>query len=279
VTTAPLSARYQTVAPAPPRRSAGARSAWTLVGLFLAAAVVIAGALSAVSNVAYQKIPARQRSFTASVTAVSIDVGSGSVTVERSSGTRTLVRTWGSSGLRTPTDKERVSGGSLVIRSDCPSVLGNDNNCNRNYVVRVRPAASVTIDTGQGNVVVTAIAGPVSLHTGQGDVSVTDEVGALRATTGQGNVSVAGLRARRVTVASGEGDVHVGLTTAPTRVAASSSQGNVTVELPRGSASYRVHASSGQGTVSNTVASSGVSRRTIQATSSQGDVTVGYAPR
>jgi Putative adhesin len=259
-----------------PRRSRGARVGWTVAGLILAAAAVITAVLGTVTDVAYQKVPHEHRTFTASVAAVSIDVGHGSVTVERSSGTQTDVESWGTRGLSFPTDNEAVSGGTLDIRSHCGSALVS-NNCSRNYIVHVRPAVTVTVTTGEGDVAATAMNGPVSLHTGEGDVSVTRDVGPLQATTGEGNISVADLRTQSVTVASGEGDVELGLVSQPMHVAASSSEGDVTVKLPRGSASYQVHASSGEGLVSNTVNQNSASRRRIRATSSEGDVTVRYS--
>jgi hypothetical protein len=261
-----------------PRRSAGARTSWTVAGLILAAALVVTTVLSTVTDVAYQKLVPRQRAFTAALTAVSIHVASGSVTIHRTAGTRTVVATSGSRGLQEPTDFERVTGGNLAIRSDCGSVVLS-NNCTRNYVVHVSPDVSVTIDTGQGNVVVSAMHGPLTLHTGQGDVSVRGVVGTLRATTGQGNISGTDLRPHSVDVQSGQGDVDLAFVLAPTKVVASSSQGNVTVVLPRGAPSYQVHASSGQGVVSNTVAENAVSSRQIRVTSGQGDVTVRYRAR
>jgi hypothetical protein len=276
MTTVSLSAGSPTSDLTAPRRSRGARTAWTVAGLTLAAAVVITGVLSTVTDVAYQKIPHVHRLFTASVAAVSIDVGNGSVTVERSSGAQTEVESWGSRGLSFPTDNEAVSGGTLDVRSHCGLALVS-NNCSRNYIVHVRPAVMVTVSTGEGDVVATAMDGPVSLHTGEGDVSVTRDVGPLRATTGEGNISVTGQRAQSVTVASGEGDVELGLVSQPTHVAASSSEGDVTVTLPRGSASYQVHASSSEGVVSNTVNQNSASRRRIRATSSEGDVSVSYS--
>ena len=68
----------------------------------------------------------------------------------------------------------------------------------------------------------------------------------------------------------------VELTVPPNRVSASSGQGDVTVELPRGPNFYQVQATSGQGNVSNTVGDDPASVRVVRATSGQGDVTVRY---
>jgi hypothetical protein len=89
-------------------------------------------------------------------------------------------------------------------------------------------------------------------------------------------VTVIRSAAASVTVHSDQGDVAVEVTTPPKRLTASSGQGNVTVELPRGPISYQVYTSSNQGNVSDGVNISPASRRVVSASSEQGDVTVGY---
>jgi hypothetical protein len=264
--------------PTPPVRSGRARVAWTVAGLVVAAALTAVTVLSTVADTADQKIPLRQRDFTSALSSVSLRVASGTVTVERGSGPRTVVRTWGTRGLSFPTDQERVAGRSLVIRSTC-GTFNFSNNCSRNYVVHVGPAVSVTVDSGEGDIVVGAMSGPLTLYTGEGDVTVRNGDGLLRATTGEGDISVTGAHSDQVEAKSGEGDVAVGLATVPARVMVTSSEGDVTVELPRGPASYRVHVNSGEGQVSNTVKDNPASRRQVSATSGEGDVSVRYRSR
>jgi hypothetical protein len=261
----------------PPVRSAGAKVVWTVLGLVVAIGLTGAVVFGTVIDTAYQKVPVRQHLFTSALSAVSVRVGTGSVTIEPATGSRTVVTTWGTRGLSWPTDRERVSGRSLVVSSTCGSF--SINNCTRNYVIHIQPEVSVTIDSGQGTIVVDAVRGPLTLNSGDGNVSVRDGDGVVRATTGQGNISLSGQRADTVDVGSGQGDGDLGLAAAPARVTASSSQGNVTVQLPRGSVSYRVHASTDQGVVSNTVAQNPASHRDVRATSDQGDVTVRYRGR
>ncbi len=100
--------------------------------------------------------------------------------------------------------------------------------------------------------------------------------GTLQASSGQGYVTVSRSAATAVSVQSDQGDVAVDLVVSPSRVTAASGQGNVTVELPRGPSSYQVGASSGQGNVLNRVASNPTSSRIVDASSAQGNVTVGY---
>jgi len=258
-----------------PERSQQARVLWTGAGLFVAVVIVLWLVLGTLGSVAYQTIPSTERVFAGTLTAVTVDVGTGSVTVERNARPDTVVTTSGSRGLTWPTDEEHVSGSSLTIRSRCRQPFFGDH-CNRNYVLHVEPTTSLTVTTGEGTIDVDGIDGALALNSGQGDVAIAGGSGAVRVFTGEGNVSGTALRAQRVFAQSGQGDVDLGFATPPARVTASSGEGNVTIGLPNGPTFYRVHVSSGEGITTNGVAESPSSPRVIDGSSGQGDVAVGY---
>jgi hypothetical protein len=79
-----------------------------------------------------------------------------------------------------------------------------------------------------------------------------------------------------VTATSGQGGVDLGFASPPSRVKASSDQGDVTVGLPPGNLSYQVHATSDQGAITVGVLNDTASLRIVQASSGQGDVKVSY---
>jgi len=259
----------------PPPRSPRARIAWTVVGLILVGALVPAFALSMIGSAAYQPLPSVQRVFTAPITAVTLQVSSGDLTIERVTGADTVVSTSGVHGLTYPTDAEQVVGHTLVIRSSCGTTIFNDR-CTRNYVVHVASDVAVTATSGQGNVTVTGTNKVISGHSDQGDVTITGGSGTVQASSGQGDVTIMRSSATSVSAISGQGDVVLGFISSPNRVTVSSGQGDVTVELPKGPNSYQVHSSSGQGNVSNDVNDDPASDRIIDATSGQGDVTIRY---
>jgi hypothetical protein len=260
----------------PPTRSAGARKVWVFVGLVFAFAIVAALAGSVVGSVAYEPVALRHREFTSLITAVSVHVTSGDITIEPSTGADTEVATSGVHGLTYPTDQERVVGHTLFITSSCGLLVPFDNRCSRDYTVRLQPHVGVTVDSEQGSINVTGLDGSLSVHSDQGDVTVIGGSKTLVASSGQGDVTVSRSGATSLSVHSGQGDVSVDLMAPPTRVSASSGQGGVTVELPRGRTSYQVQASSGQGSVTNRVGNNPASARIIDASSGQGDVIVGY---
>jgi Putative adhesin len=263
------------VATGAPARSVSARRAWTIVGLVLAVAFVAAGLSSVVGNVAYQSIPSSHRAFTGPLQAVSIEVGSGSITVEAGSGPAVVVETSGSRGWQWPSDHEQVSAGTLAIRSSCGTTVFNDR-CTRDYVLRVPPRLLVTASSEQGDLMVTGVDGALDLHSGEGAVSVVGGSGALRLSSDQGDISAVQLDSQLVTATSGQGDVDLGLASPPSHVAASSDQGRVTIGLPHDAVPYQVHASSDQGAVTVAVLNDTTSPRVVQASSGEGDVSVRY---
>jgi hypothetical protein len=229
-----------------PARSVGARRAWTTVGLVLAVTIMVAALSGAVGDMAYQAIPSSQRVFAGPLHAVSIEVDTGSVTVEAGSGPAILVETSGSRGVRSPSDHEQVSAGTLAVRSSCGATFLNDR-CSRDYVLRVPPQLSVTASSGKGDVMVVGVSGSLDLHSGEGAVSVVGGSGTVRLSSDQGDVSAVQMGSQSVIATSGQGVVDLGFASPPSQVTASSDQGDVTIGLPHGSVSYQVHATSDQG--------------------------------
>ncbi len=265
------------VSSALPVRSARARTAWTSTGVILAILLIVALALSTVQDIAYVAIPPSQRTFTQTLSAIDIHLYNGSVTIEHAHGRDTVVENSGSRGFAKPTDVERVVGHTLSITSTC--AFHFVNFCTRNYVVHVPNSVLITVVTGQGNVTVARINGSVSIDTGQGDVTVLGARGSAKVTTGQGSVTMRDIAAPHVNASSGQGDLAIDLVTPPTSLTASTAQGGIDIEVPRGSDSYRVRETSAQGSVNDYVNESPTSLRVIHASSGQGDVTVRYAPK
>jgi hypothetical protein len=245
--------------------------------LVLAIVFVGVGAVNVVGSIAYQAIPSSQRVITAPVRAVSVEVDSGSVTIERGPGPNITVETSGSRGLQSPSDEEHVAAGTLVIRSRCGSNFIS-NWCSRDYVLQVPPQVSVAASSGQGDLMVVGVEGPLDLHSGEGSVSVVGSSGAIRASSGQGDVSGTRLSGRSVTATSGEGGVDLGFIAPPSQVTASSGQGDVSVNLPQDNLSYQVHASSAQGAATVAVLNDPASPRVVRASSGEGNVDVQYGP-
>jgi hypothetical protein len=125
--------------------TARARHAWMLAGLVIAVVVAGAGALTILESAVLQTIPAHQRVFTYPLQKVIVDVQSGSVTVQPSDRSDTVVESSGTRGLLRPTDDEHVVSRTLIIGSSCrPKILAE--HCTRHYILRVPWKVSVVTD-------------------------------------------------------------------------------------------------------------------------------------
>jgi len=266
-------------------------------------------------STSHAPLPPTRQVITTDVSAVTVNVASGSVTVERGSGSGAVVTSSGYRGQRTPTNHVRVSGHTLTVRSSCASGL-RLGWCTRNYVLEVPARTAVTAHLGTGAVEVSGVDGPLDLQSDDGSITVTGTTGSVhassgtgrvtvehvdgavdaasqdgevqvaeasgtvRATSGTGSVTLSGLTGPSVDAHSNDGRVTVGFAqgaSPPNQVTATSGTGAVTVSVPP-SGTYRVVAVSATGSASNEVRSDPTSPHTIRASSTDGDVTVQYAP-
>jgi len=275
-----------------PRRTG---SAWLTIGSLLAIAIVVVGAYTIVTDIAYRRLPPSARTFHAPVRVLDVDIDNGSVVVEAWSRTGASVTSMVTEGISSPSDDEDLTEGTLRVSSSCgANYVGNDH-CNLNVAIRVPPTTKINVqaengdvtvrdvmdsldlDSGQGDLTTVGCRGALELRSGQGDVTVIGGQGRLELHSGQGAVNASDLTSSLVTATSGQGDVHIAFATAPSDVLATSAQGSVTVDLPKGPTAYRVLASSSQGSVSTgSVHIDSASRRVVTATSGQGDVSVRY---
>jgi Putative adhesin len=171
-----------------------------------------------------------------SVRALQVDGGDGDVhLVGARAGTAVAVVEHVTEGLTSPDSDAVLAGGVLHLSNACTVVFSN--SCGASYTIAVPPGVSV------------------DAHSGGGDVDAH------------------GVGAEDLTLESGNGDVTATLDQAPVQLKASSGNGDVTLTVP--DTTYAVHASSGNGTVSDgTLQIDPTARRTITATSGNGDVTV-----
>jgi DUF4097 and DUF4098 domain-containing protein YvlB len=136
------------------------------------------------------------------------------------------------------------------------------------------------------------VQGALDLHSGDGDVRVASASGPLQLSSANGDVTGTGLTSSQVQASSKNGTVDLNFTGVPKTVTGRSDNGNVIVGLPRGPTgsrgvgvgvirlepSYLVSATSDNGSHSVGVPTNSTSDRHIVVSSSNGDVSVEYAP-
>jgi DUF4097 and DUF4098 domain-containing protein YvlB len=135
----------------------------------------------------------------------------------------------------------------------------------------------VTARTGNGTVKVSGVTAATTLTTADGTLAVTGPAGPLHLTNLDGATRVTGATSPRVSIANVNGPVDLGFAGPPRAVSAQSSNGPVTVSLPKLPVPYRVAARSTSGRATTSVRTSAGSTRHITATTANGAVIVRYA--
>ena len=168
-------------------------------------------------------------------------------------------------------------------------------NCGLNATLDVPPHTAVDLTSGGGNMQVSGIQGNVTLDSGGGDVGISGIGGTADVLTGGGNLTASDLggilnvhhqrrrrrRQRPVLAARHHGlrrrERHPGVHQVPDYLKISSSGGDITIVLPRGSTSYAIKSNASGGDYSASVPINDASRHTIQVDSGGGNVSIAEA--
>lgn len=130
----------------------------------------------------------------------------------------------------------------------CPS-----GNCRLDAAASVPSETAVSVTSNGGPLSVSGITAPVTASTGGGDLTLNADTGNLDLSTAGGNVEGTALAARDAMVNTdpgspdGGGSVDLMLTAVPKDLQVNSGGGDITIELPPGSAGYRLQLDGGCG--------------------------------
>lgn len=194
-------------------------------------------------------------SVTESVTALTVDSGSGDITViesDRSGIAVSETLRWRGDDDAKPRSTHEVAGGRLTLTYECPG--GLVRNCGIDYRVEIPRGLGVKVESGSGEVVLRDLSGDVEVSNGSGGID--------------GN----GLTGKRLVGETGSGDVEVRFGSAPDNVEIETGSGNGVVWLPDGE--YHVRADSGSGEERVEVKQDGGSPRKIVVSTGSGDIKV-----
>lgn len=240
---------------------------------------VVFGALVVVWAALWFAAASVQRSDTRSsvysgVERLRVKGGSGDITVvaEQRDDVEVIVhRTW---GLAEPDIDQGFEDGELTLRNGCGfwGTFG-PQGCSTEFELRVPADVPLDVRGASGDVSAKGIAGDAYVGTSSGDVTVLDATGPLRVGASSGNVNVQGYGGEEVTAHASSGDVVVRARTAPRRIEAVASSGDVTVAVPGGVA-YDVSADASSGDTAVDVERASRSPHEIEARTSSGDVSV-----
>lgn len=259
------------------------RRVWLAVGTVLTAAVLLTGAvgvLGAVGVTAPSDAPHTEResrTYPRPAARVEMSMASGTTRVVGGDTARVEVErelTW--SGDRPRVD-ETWHGDTLRVETQCrdPFPRWAWDGCEVDYTAAVPHDAAVDVRTDTGAIDARGLGGELALRSLTGSISVEDASGSLSAETSTGEIAGSGLRSPRAQAGVTTGTIDLRFAEPPDRVVASATTGTVHIKVPRGG-SYRVEVSTTTGARDVQVVQDPAAERTIEVTTTTGDVHVGY---
>lgn len=252
------------------------RRAWLAVGSLAAVGMVAMGSIEAVGLASRTERTVRQSFGAEGIAVVSVSSDDGDVRVVGAVGStdeiRVVIRLQES--WRTVDRVARVDGDHLELAASCPEF--GIAFCRADYEVQVPRGVRVVARSHNGDASARSVDGGVDVTSSNGDVTGDDLGGVVVLGSDNGSVDAEGIRAQRLDASSSNGNVTVGFATPPTDVRATSDNGDVIVEVPRGAALYAVDATTDNGTATTPIRTDPASDRRVVASSDNGDVDVRY---
>lgn len=187
---------------------------------------------------------------------VAVSTGGGDVTVRQAPAGQGHLGGTVQYSLFRPHVSHTVTAGGTSVSVDCNAVV---TNCGLNATVDVPTGTAVRLNSGGGNMDVSGIGSDVTLTSGGGDVSGTS------------------LSAPAVTMDTGGGNVTLVFTTPPASLNITSSGGDVSVLLPRGSTRYDISSTTSGGDYGATVPTGSSPAHKITVNSGGGNVSIAEA--
>ena len=267
------------------------RTLWLAAGALLALVFTLGAGIQLVGWTVGSVSKDEHHVLAGNVKEVRIDGAFSDLELAPASGDQVVVDSHAKGSLWLPKVRTQIDGDHVNVTGNCHIVVFG--SCEARFVVHVPAGMAVTVTTGSGDVHASGLSGRVAVDVSSGDVELHGLTGGTTAQvqsgdivaaalsgrvslrSSSGDISAAGLRSRDVTAHATSGDVALDVATAPDRVDASASSGDVTVAVPRG-VSYDATVDASSGDHSLGIASDPASDRRVSAVTSSGDATIVY---
>jgi hypothetical protein len=239
----------------------------------IAAVLVVVGVAVLRGFTADPTVTTESMTFEPQARQLTVDVGSGDLTVGRADGDHVEVtRTVRTRGSGDPQYSETSTAGGVVLSADCSG--GFFGGCSVVYDVRVPDGFALDLRTGSGRVEAADVdVGSATLRASSGDLHVAGLRGPVDLETSSGEISGERLDARTVRASTSSGDVTLDFATAPSTLDVDVSSGEVGIALPA-DAAYRVQVDTGSGEQTVTVPVDDAAISTVTVETGSGDVAV-----
>jgi hypothetical protein len=274
--------------PRPPAALRMTRARWLTLAIGVPIALVCIGwsAFSLVASIGRASFPVSTTIPVQNGRLVA-STGGGDITVHQGRAGGSTARLTGKVEYSLVRPKFTVTASGVSLNCDLPT-----GNCGLNATLDVPSHTAVDLTTSGGNMQVSGIQGRVRLNSGGGDVGVSgsrgtadvltgggnltasDLGGFLNFTTSGGDVDGSGLFSPHVTTGSGGGNVTLVFTKVPAYVDVSSSGGDITIVVPRGSTSYAIRSNASGGDYHATVPTNDAARDKIIVNSGGGNINI-----
>ena len=255
-------------------RPAGTMSTERRYGIAISVALILGGVYWALTSLT-ENTKTSYDVYPVVGTALSIETGSTDVEVHSEDVKEITVNRRVERNALGSDPKDEYDDGRLQIKDTGCGFLSF--GCDTDYVVTVPRDLAVTIKTSSGDLKVTGLGGSAVLKSSSGRIEADAMAGDLQMDSSSGSLEATGLSSGSVTAKTSSGSVDLQFRTAPTKVDARSSSGDVTVLLPNGTETYRVDADTKSGDEASRVKVDPASTRIITLETSSGDATVEYA--
>ncbi|MDA8368868.1 MAG: DUF4097 family beta strand repeat-containing protein [Nocardiopsaceae bacterium] len=166
------------------------RSGWLFIGVAVAVAVLVIGAVRALGEVPTGK-ESRSDTFGGAARVVVDNDTGGDVEVRSSGGDEvTVARTLRGSPLGEPGDEVELDGETVRADADCNGLLPAVGGCAVDYEISVPAGTELTIETTSGEVELTSIEGDVQVDTDSGQVTADELKGNAAVSTSSGGIEL-----------------------------------------------------------------------------------------
>ena len=250
------------------RTRTGAR----IAAIVLAVVLIVIGSSALITNIFESRRSTTQR-FGDTVDQLVVSSRHGEISVTAVEGTEIVIERDEHYVFRRPSREAELVGSTLVLGDGCPSFnflfLGG---CRVDFRVTVPAGVSLELDSSNGDLVVEGITGGVVLRTSNGDIDLDRLTGEIDAKTSNGAVIGRGLESSAVDADTSNGRISLVFEAPPDRLVAKTSNGNIDIEVP--ALPYRINANTSNGDIDLDVVSDPDAARTIDVTSSNGDIDI-----
>jgi DUF4097 and DUF4098 domain-containing protein YvlB len=245
-----------------------------VLGVVGIAAVLVVGGVATLRGIMEPGV-ATSESLTFDVQAprLTVDVGSGEVTVGRAAGSQVEVtRTVRGRGSAEPTLTETSTADGVTLAAECNG--WSFGGCSVDYDVRVPDGFVLDLEASSGRLAAAGVqVDSATLQASSGDIDLADVRGPLVLESSSGEISGERLDTATFRARASSGDVTLDFATAPSAVDVEVSSGEVAVALPAGE-SYRVQADTSTGEATVSVPVDPAASSTVRVAASSGDVGV-----